>query len=115
IEGRKGADRLSGGKGRDRFVYRSVGDSPATGPDRILDFKARKGDRIDLRKLDANAKKKGRQRFTWLGAKRFTGKPGQLRFAKGWLLADVSGDRKADFKVKLQGVRTLPKKALMLK
>ncbi|HUG61772.1 MAG TPA: calcium-binding protein, partial [Methylomirabilota bacterium] len=113
IEGRKGRDRLTGGAGKDVFVFRKVADSPARAPDTITDF--RTGDRIDLSALDANIRLKGRQRFTWRGGRKFTRKPGELRFGKRALWADTDGDGRADFKVLLPGVKSLAKKAVKLR
>jgi Ca2+-binding RTX toxin-like protein len=100
VDGGAGKDRLAGGAGRDRFVFARVSDSrPGKARrDVITDF-AGGEDVIDLSTVDANAKKKGRQRFTWIGSRRFTGKAGQLRFFKGVLAADTDGDRKAEFEI----------------
>jgi hypothetical protein len=53
ITGGTGADILSGGAGADRFVWRGTGDGAADpdASDRIADFNATAGDRIDLAAL----------------------------------------------------------------
>ncbi len=113
LEGRGGRDSLTGGAGADSFVFRRAADSRANRPDTVTDLST--GDRIDLSAFDAVPATKGRQRFAWRGAKRFTGKAGELRFAAGKLQADLDGDRKADFAVRLPGVKTLANSALRLK
>jgi hypothetical protein len=103
LVGGPGADRLTGGKGADTFVYLSLADSKPkpSKRDTIRDFNAKQGDRIDLSAIDANAKVKGNQAFRFIGAKRFDGKPGRLRFANGILSADTTGNKKANFAVKV--------------
>ncbi len=61
IDGGLGKDRLLGGKGADVFVFDSLADSLTRAPDIILDFQ--KGDRIDLRGIDANTALDGDQGF----------------------------------------------------
>jgi hypothetical protein len=76
IDGRMGSDRLIGGKGNDVFVFNAINDttnvgltiladgsvkSPKVAPDLILDFQ--KGDRTDLRGIDANTALDGDQGF----------------------------------------------------
>jgi Ca2+-binding RTX toxin-like protein len=113
IEGRKGKDTLTGGAGRDVFIYRSTLDSTATAYDTITDLKA--GDLIDLKAIDANTKRKKKQAFTFIGKKKFSKKPGQLRFASGALQGDVNGDGKADFKIVLKSVKSLTATFLKLR
>ena len=75
-----GDDTLTGGAGADRFVFRTVGDSP-TGADRdvILDFTSRHGDLIVLDKIDANPALAGDQAFVWKADDPLTG-IGQLHY-----------------------------------
>lgn len=113
IEGGRGRDRLTGGAGGDRFVYRSVRDSSPKLADTITGFRGGQGDRIDLRKVDGNGKAKGRQAFRWIGARPFSGTPGELRLSKGRLLGDTDGDRKAEFRINLPGVAKLKKTFLL--
>lgn len=49
--GGTGLDTLRGGAGADRFLFRA-GDSGGSQIDRILDFSASEGDKIDLRRID---------------------------------------------------------------
>jgi Ca2+-binding RTX toxin-like protein len=116
VEGGAGRDTLTGGLGRDRFVFRRASESTPARPDLVADFKS--GDVIDLSAFDGNLKKKGVQRFkTWRGTRRFTGKAGEVRFdaARARLEGDVNGDRRADFRVVLKGVKTLKGSAVKLK
>ena len=62
LRGDKGADQLWGGAGDDVFLYKKLSDSRASdGIDEIVDFA--RGDKIDLRQIDANASFKGDQAF----------------------------------------------------
>jgi 2',3'-cyclic-nucleotide 2'-phosphodiesterase (5'-nucleotidase family)/DNA-binding beta-propeller fold protein YncE len=54
LVGGGGVDLLVGGAGADLFRYLAFADSAATGPDRITDFSAAEGDRIDLSELAAD-------------------------------------------------------------
>lgn len=52
LHGGLGADVLLGGSGADRFRWSSVAESPAGGTtDRVVDFDAAEGDRLDLSAL----------------------------------------------------------------
>jgi Ca2+-binding RTX toxin-like protein len=110
IIGGRGPDVLRGGKGRDRFVYLSIRDSLPGKPDTILDFNTKQGDVIDLSAIDANTMVDGNQAFVFIGAARFNGKPGQLRYSAGVLSADVNGDRIADFAVRMNVTGKLTEK-----
>ena len=113
IRGGTGPDVLTGGAGADRFVYRKTKESGAKSVDTITDFSWKSGDRIDLSRFDASKRKKKRQAFVYVGSKRFSRKAGELRFADRKLQGDVDGDGKADFVVKLRGVKALPRKAIL--
>ena len=91
ITGKKGADVLIGGSGKNTYIYENVKDSRASKwkADHILDF-GRK-DKIDLSAV-ANE-------LRFIGDDRFTGTPGDVRFKKGTLELDKSGDGTADFAV----------------
>lgn len=101
LEGRGGKDLLAGGDGRDTFVYRKVTDSlpGRTRRDRIVDFDASRAEKIDLSEMDADTTRRGRQHFTYIGSARFSGRPGELRYALNLLRGDVDGDRREDFKI----------------
>jgi Ca2+-binding RTX toxin-like protein len=107
VNGRGGADRLSGGAGSDRFVF----DSPASASgDVVTDFVVG-FDKLDFRSIDANAFRKGDQKFTWLDTGAFTGAAGQLREynqdGKHFVAGDLNGDRVADFTIEVAGTTNL--------
>lgn len=106
LVGGLGADTLGGGPGGDIYRYGRVADSPASGPDSILDFDgvgAGAGDRVDLSAVDANATRGGRQGFTFVETE--TIRPGQLHVvdaASGrgsTIQGEVDGRPGADFVV----------------
>ena len=103
LTGGEGSDQLSGGRGRDRFIYTSIADSRGSTAtrDTITDF--RRGDKIDLSDIDANATLDGNQAFTFIKKQAFAGVSGQLRFSNGLLEADINGDRQTDFAIALTG------------
>ena len=59
-------------------------------------------DQIDLRQLDANTTRKGNQAFSFIADAKFSGQAGELRLFESRLLADVDGDRQADFALNLR-------------
>jgi Ca2+-binding RTX toxin-like protein len=88
-----GADTLTGERGRDVFVL-AAGDSVTDAPDSIVGFDnagAAKGDRIDLRLIDANDSRDGNQAFVFGG----TGK-GQLRVVDSGGFSVVQGNTDKD-------------------
>jgi Ca2+-binding RTX toxin-like protein len=107
LTGGRGADGLTGGSGKDRFVYLLASDSTAKRSDTITDFAAE--DTIDLAAIDANTKRKGSQRFLFIGKAAFKGRPGELRVVKKGssyiVAADRNGDRKTDFRIVVRGAR----------
>lgn len=110
LTGGGGADTLIGGDGADLFVYRSADDSGAApgASDIVLDFSSQEGDRIDLRDLDANPGRPGKQGFTFIGSAAFSSSDatGQLRFDAGThlLLASIDADPQAEMAIELAGV-----------
>ena len=111
--GDKGADQYWGGAGADDFVFRKLADSrSANGIDVIRDFG--RGDDVDLRQIDADATSGGNQRFDFIGGQRFSGEAGELRFKNGVLQADVDGDRRPDFIVKMAGVDSMSESDFLL-
>jgi Ca2+-binding RTX toxin-like protein len=97
---------LSGGKGGDKFIFKSLAD----GGDRITDFSAAAGDEIYLSALDADVFAKGNQAFEFVN--KFTGDAGQavLRYDAGHdrttLKLDVDGDGRSDFALTIDGHAT---------
>lgn len=113
IFGGSGLDRLFGGTGADRFVFTSLSDSTVAtaGRDIIYDFSYASGDRIDLSLIDANSLVGGNQAFTFIGTAAFTGVAGQLHVEMSGsntiVMADVNGDRIADFALTVANVNAL--------
>jgi Ca2+-binding RTX toxin-like protein len=105
----KGIDRLTGGKGIDYFRYNLATDSNTkiARRDTIIDFDPLK-DRIDLRDLDADRTRPGIQTFVFSGSEPFADSGlGQLIYSKGLLEADLNGDSRPDFALKLAGAPVL--------
>ena len=99
---------MSGGAGKDRFVYNSIADTFAADADSISDLTAQ--DRILLTNIDAKADKDGNQAFELVAA--LTGKSGEaaLVYDSGAdeteLQLDVNGDGVADGLILLEGDQT---------
>ena len=93
------------------FDFNAASASPATAPDRIVDFTSG-ADRIDLVGIDASTKASGNQAFNFIGSASFSHVAGQLRVdtsdpARTLVLGDVNGDGVADFAVALDGAHQL--------
>lgn len=124
LHGRAGADRIVGGAGQDSlfggaeadlFVFVALGDSlVGKRRDVIHDFATRL-DRIDLTGLDAQAGLAGDQALAFAGT---TAAAHSVWYAKGRsdivLRADVTGDRTADFEIRLAGATSLLADDLLL-
>jgi Ca2+-binding RTX toxin-like protein len=91
LRGEAGQDRLTGGAGEDilygganadTFVWLAVEETGLTrvSADRVSDFSAAQGDRIDLSGIDADVYGSGNQAFTFIGDAAFSGTPGELRY-----------------------------------
>lgn len=115
--GGAGRDRQFGGDGDDSFRFRSVSDSPAGAVHRdvIGDF-THDSDRLDLRRVDADANEPGRQSFTYIGSAAFTDTPGELRYTRSSQVVsgDTDGDGEADFQIVLTGGPVLTHHDLLL-
>ena len=113
LDGGAGADKLYGGKGADTFVFTVVADSTvkAAGRDVIFDFSRSQGDKIDLQAIDADVALDGDQAFAFIGRKSFSGEAGELRYEKKngdtLISADIDGDGKADFAIRLDSAINL--------
>ena len=92
--GGRGSDLLSGGEGADTFRYTRLGQL-TSGHDKIVDFDAAAGDRIDLKRVDADLSIAGRQHFTFIGSNAFTGANGsayEVRVSSHDGISTVEGD-----------------------
>ena len=117
LVGQAGRDFMWGGSGSDTFDFNSKSESTVSARDVIMDFE-RGSDIIDLSTIDANSKKSGNQAFTWIGTKKFSG-AGQLHYVvdnrpgtdldKVYVEGDINGDRKADFRIEVDGLLALSK------
>lgn len=98
-----GKDTLTGGTGHDKFVYKSVSDSPAgAGRDVITDFKGNGsgiGDKIDLKGIDANVTKSGNQDFIFGGPHT----AGHVWYSGGLLNGNIDNDAAVEFQIQLTG------------
>lgn len=107
LNGGRGRDRMSGDAGVDTFVFRSITESVrGSARDVIQDF-SRRDDLIDLSDIDANASRRGDQKFSFIGSKAFSDHSGELRFKSGILSGDTDGDGRADFEIEVAGVGQL--------
>ena len=112
IIGGGGRDFLFGGKGTDIFTYQSATDSPADGGDVIADFQ----DGFD--KLDLHSIQGSGSPLNFIGTQDFNGIPGSLHVvqasASTFIEADLNGDKRADFRIELQGVHHLSSSNFLL-
>ena len=78
----------------------------------ITDFKGKEGDRIDLKLVDADTRKRGDQRFSFIGKEGFT-KAGQVRYEKTkketFVYLNTDNDKAAEAVIKLKGAIDLRK------
>ncbi|HET7715052.1 MAG TPA: calcium-binding protein [Bauldia sp.] len=103
-----GADKNHGGDGADTFAFDYVWESQkGRGRDVIKDFSKADHDAIGLYWMDANLNKNGDQAFDFIGDEAFHHRSGELRFDKHLLSGDTDGDGRADFVVKVAGVKSL--------
>jgi serralysin len=104
--GGPGADLLVGGGGADTFVFRSASHSSPTTTDTIRDFVSGV-DTINLRAIDADVTKAGKQAFSFIGSEPFSHTAGELTFRNDSLLGDTNGDGQADLQIDFLGVAML--------
>ncbi|MFQ6186447.1 M10 family metallopeptidase C-terminal domain-containing protein [Sinorhizobium meliloti] len=69
------ADRIFGGLGADRFIFKGATESNATACDSIFDFLPGEQDRIDLSKIDAVTILSGDQTFSFISTNSCSGTP----------------------------------------
>src|SRR5690606_1066763 len=101
-------DTLTGGAGADTFFFGQgeVG-SGASSADIVTDFSHADGDKIHVRRIDANTGAGGDQNFTFIGDGACTGVAGQLHYVQAgpntFIEGDTNGDGLADFVIRLDG------------
>lgn len=109
LDGGPGVDRLIGGSGGDRFLFDDGDSGIGSLRDRILDFDASAGDRIDLRQIDAHSGIAGDQAFVWKAAATLGG-AAQLGFYRSGgntiIRGSTDGDAAAEFEIQLNGSLT---------
>jgi Ca2+-binding RTX toxin-like protein len=113
LVGGTGQDTLTGGSGKDRFVFGQKDTSASKkSADYITDFSGRSGDRIDLSAIDADVRKKGNQKFSFIGTEEFT-KAGPVRYEKTkketYVYLNTDSDKSAEAVIKLKGSIDLQK------
>lgn len=107
LTGGTGKDMMRGNTGRDQFVFTSTRDSSATAKrDIIVDFLP-STDKVVLTQIDANSRTAANDAFSFINARPFSGKAGELRYSGGIISGDVNGDKRADFQIALQGAPRL--------
>jgi Ca2+-binding RTX toxin-like protein len=114
LVGGLGRDELTGGGGRDRFLFTSAeeigGGDTGLGSDLVLEF--RRGDIINLSRIDAVLGTEADDALTFIGQSAFT-EAGQLRYERDFtagvttISADLDGDLVADFALELAGLHGL--------
>jgi Ca2+-binding RTX toxin-like protein len=119
LTGGTGKDKLTGGAGRDMFVFadKETGSSKSNA-DTITDFSGRRGDKIDLKAVDANTKKRGDQKFSFIGDDESFSKAGEVRFEKTkgytYVYLNTDNDRAAEAVIKIRGSLELQKSWFVL-
>jgi Ca2+-binding RTX toxin-like protein len=119
LSGGMGKDTLYGGSGRDVFMFgdREAGSSKSKA-DYIADFSRRQGDKIDLSAIDASTKKKGNQKFAFIGDEDSFTKAGQVRFEKfkstTYVYLNTDNDGAAEGVIKLKGSLDMQKSWFVL-
>ena len=110
--GGSGKDRLIGGQGADVYVFNSSKESAVGGirQDVIVGFQLNT-DKIDLRKIDANTKSAGNQKFRFKAKRPFSGRGGELRYTLGRggavVSGDLNGDKRDDFQILVKDITQL--------
>ena len=105
---------LTGGAGADRFLFRSAAEAGSrAGRDWIADFAAGR-DRIDLRRIDADAATAADDPFAFIGDAAFSGAGGEVRYANGRLSGDIDGGGRAEFQIEIANAAVLTADHLLL-
>lgn len=117
LMGSNGANRLTGGfgfdvlegrGGADQFIFKSAADAriSATQADIIMDFSRAQNDKVNLQAIDANVHVAGNQAFSFITTD-FTRHAGELRFDGDFVLGDLNGDGRADFRILMNEVASM--------
>ncbi|MBB1250133.1 calcium-binding protein [Rhizobium sp. G21] len=111
LYGYLGKDKLAGGADADTFLYKNVAESVGKTVDTISDFTKADFDQINMNAIDADTTAKNNQNFTFISNNAFSGDAGELRFnisgGNTTVQADINGDGKADFVLRLTGAISL--------
>jgi serralysin len=118
LYGYLGKDKLAGGADADTFLYKNVAESVGKTVDTISDFTKSDFDQINMNAIDADTTAKNNQNFTFIANNAFSGDAGELRFSisggNTTVQADINGDGKADFVLKLTGAISLANSDFLL-
>lgn len=117
INGGSDADDLTGGTGADIFRYYLASESTVAAADKIKDFKASEGDKIDLSLIDSSTVVGGNNAFVMSSS--FTMIAGQLVISTTssgvyWVKGDVNGDGIVDFQIEVRSSSALIASDFML-
>jgi VCBS repeat-containing protein len=117
ISGGTDRDDLTGGAGADIFRYYLASESTVAAFDRIRDFNAADGDRIDLNLIDANTLVGGNNAFVVSAS--FTGIAGQLVIVSMGsdlyhVRGDTNGDGIADLQIEVKSKSAITGTSLLL-
>ncbi|WP_137154859.1 calcium-binding protein [Rhizobium sp. FKL33] len=118
LYGYLGKDKLAGGADADTFIYKAAAESAGKAVDIISDFTKADDDLINIHAIDADTTAKNNQDFTFIANNAFSGDAGELRFSVSGgnttVQADINGDGKADFVLKLTGSISLASSDFLL-
>lgn len=108
IRSRGGHDNITGGAGKDKFIFLTKGDSSKTNPDDIMDFKHNE-DLIDLSAFSGTFEFRGKNAFNGGHDIRYVDMGSYLRVE-----VDTNGDMTVDMKIDVHGVTSLVKEDFVL-
>lgn len=108
LTGGQGFDVMTGRGGADQFIFKSAADAriSSTSADIIMDFNRAQNDKVNVQAMDANNQIAGNQAFTFI-ASEFTRHAGELRFDGDFVVGDINGDGRADFRILMNEITTM--------